>query len=72
MVGALVGLIALTSPRMLSLLVTNSNHWIDTSKFFAILDKRIDLDHYFVAHSRVAGTVILLTIAALGYFCWMQ
>ena len=64
---ALVGLLALISPRSFALVVEKANCWIDTSKFFSFLEKRIDLDHYAVRHSRVTGILVLVGTAILGW-----
>lgn len=65
--SALVGLLALISPRTFALVVEKANCWIDTSKFFSLLEKRIDLDRYAVRHSRVTGILVLVGTAILGW-----
>jgi hypothetical protein len=65
MLGA-VGLLALLSPSRFSALSTRGSQWIDTSKFFAKLDQRVDVDHYFLPHSRLLGGAVLVATALLA------
>ena len=64
---ALVGLLALISPRAFALVVDKGNYWIDTSKFFSLLERRVDIDDYAVRHSRVTGMITLAGTAILGW-----
>ena len=72
--SALIGLLALVSPRAFALVTAKGNRWIDTWRFFRLLDvklfrkldKWIDVDHYATGHSRLAGLALLVAAVTLG------
>ncbi len=60
---AALGLLALVSPHRFSVLATRGGHWVDTDRFFAALDKRIDVDQYVLPFSRILGGAVLAAAA---------
>jgi hypothetical protein len=74
---ALVGLIALASPRSFAAMAAFGNRWIDTWKLFKVsensflrrLDKWINLDGFAVRYSRAVGVAMLLVASLVGYLC---
>lgn len=62
-----VGLLALISPRQFADLATFSSRWIDTDRFFAIFDKRIDIDSRILPHSRLLGVLVLFSVGVLAF-----
>ena len=70
---ALIGLLALISPRAFSRVVAKCNSWVDTEDFFSAFRKRIDvgLDQFALSHSRLMGTATLVGTAILGYACFL-
>lgn len=69
--SALLGLIALVSPRVFQRLATQSKQWVDTEKYLAVLDRRIDVDSYFLRHCRVLGALVMVSVSIMGYL-WMS
>ena len=76
-VSASLGILALASPRVFSLLVARSNTWIDVNRFFPItnsrvfrlFDRRVDVDRYALRHSRKAGIAMLVAAVVLAGLC---
>lgn len=77
-IGALLGMLAVVSPRATTLLASKGNHWVDTRKLFHIpdnklfrtLDKWIETDQFTLRYSRLTGIVMLVGAAILGYLCF--
>jgi hypothetical protein len=63
----LVGVIAVVSPSRFARLATRSGRWVDTNKIVAVLDKRVDIDHYILPFSRLLGVAVLASVAVLIY-----
>ena len=70
-VGA-IGVLAIVSPRLFGAISTQGGKWIDSSKFFAIFDKRIDVDGPVLRHSRVLGVAVVASVLFLGYTVWVK
>lgn len=72
--SALVGLLAVVSPRVFSRVLTAGNYSVDTHKLFRIpdwklfriSDKWVDTDRFAVRYVRVTGIVILLGAAIVS------
>jgi len=62
-----VGLLGLAGPRFLTLVNTRSKQWIDSSKFFAFMDQSIDVDGFFLKHSRLFGLIALAAAGCMYY-----
>lgn len=67
---AAAGLLAVVAPRRFAALTQHSNHWVDTDKILATLDKKYDVDRYILPHSRIFGVIVLLGVAVLTAFVW--
>jgi hypothetical protein len=77
---AVVGLIAVVSPRALTLVATAGNHWFDTWRFLPVseksflrrLDRWIELDAFALRHCRALGCAVLVgaTLLAYGVIAW--
>jgi len=65
-ISALLGLIAVISPRWFQILATQGSQWVDTNKLLACLDKRFDIDCYILPHSRLLGATVLASLAVLA------
>ena len=63
-ISGLLGMIAMVSPRLFRWLSGRSSQWIDSSRALQFLDKRVDIDHYFLRHARLFGAVLVVTLAA--------
>ena len=63
----LMGLLALLSPRWFSRIATYTGQWIDSAKALAAFDKRVDIDQYALRHSRILGTLVVVSVSLLGY-----
>jgi hypothetical protein len=64
--GAL-GLVALVSPRWFAAIARAGNHWVDTSKWLAKFDTRVDVDSRLLPYSRHLGAAVIASVAALAF-----
>lgn len=62
-----LGLIAIVSPRRFASVSRGGGRWIDTSRLVEQMDRRIDLDHLAIRHSRLFGLAIVTAVAVLAY-----
>ena len=58
--------VAVVSPRRFAQLQERSNQWVNTNKLVALLDKRVDVDRFFMPHSRLLGVVVLASVVMLA------
>lgn len=65
---ATIGLIAVASPRWFARFDAIGSRWIDTSRWVAKLDRRIDVDARVLLHSRLLGGAVLTSV---GLIAWM-
>ncbi len=63
---ALVGLVALVSPRVFRTLAVRSNQWVDTDRVLACLDRRVDIDHHVLPFARPLGFAVLTAVAVIA------
>ncbi len=63
----LAGLIAVVSPQVFGRVASNGSRWYDSSRILAAFDKRIDIDHYVLRHTRVFGFAVLISAVVLAY-----
>lgn len=63
--AGLLGLVALASPKTFRSLAQFGGQWLDSSKLFAHLDKRIDVDRVVLPYSRALGAAVIATVAIL-------
>ena len=61
-----LGLLALVSPQTFSSVALRGGSWVDSSKYLAVLDKRIDIDQYVLPFSRVLGFSVLSSAVIIG------
>ena len=69
-VVAVLGLVALVSPRRFAALAQRGSKWIDTSRVVEAMDRRVDVDQHIIRHSRVFGVLVIvaaLVLASLFY-----
>ncbi len=59
------GLIGLAGPRFLETANRMSAKSIDSNRFFAVFDKSIETDRFFVKHARLFGCCALATAVVL-------
>ena len=62
----LIGLVAVLSPRCFSALAVRSNHWVDTAKLLACLDRPIDIDRHVLPFSRALGIAVIAAVCTMG------
>ena len=62
---AVVGLVAVVSPRHFATLARFGNRWIDTSHFLSKLDRRVDVDDRVLPYSRFLGASVLVALGAV-------
>ena len=61
------GLLGLVNPRFLEAVNSVSTKSFDSNRFFAVFDKSIDADQFFVKHARLFGVCAMATAAVLFY-----
>jgi hypothetical protein len=61
---AVVGFVALVSPKHFAALGRFGNRWIDTSAVLSKLDRRVDVDDRLLPYSRFLGASVLLALGA--------
>ena len=66
--SGLIGLIAVLSPKHFRFIATFSGRWVSTDRFLRWIDTRVDIDHWFLGHSRLFGAVLLVAIGVVAYF----
>lgn len=66
------GLLAVVSPRLFDSIAARGGTWIDSAKFLAVFDKRIDIDGPLLQHSRVFGVAVVTAVLFLGYSLWTR
>jgi hypothetical protein len=65
--AGLAGVIALVSPRHFAAIARAGNHWVDTSKWFAKLDSRVDVDSRLLPYSRQLGALVIASVGLLAF-----
>lgn len=63
---AVLGTTASIWPTCFRRLAAWGNTWIDTSRFVAVLDRRVDIDSFATRHSRTFGLCVLASILAMA------
>ena len=63
----LLGLLAVVSPQWFGQVATGCSRWIDSDKILAVFDKRIDVDTYFLRHSRILGALVIVSVCVLAW-----
>lgn len=66
----LVGFVALVSPTRFAAIATRGNTWVDSQKFLAVLDRKVDVDHLVLPFSRWLGLAVLTAAAFLATLYW--
>ena len=66
-VVTVLGLLAIFSPRLFSIIARRGGEWVDTNKLVEKLDKQIHIDHHMIRHSRVFGITVVAASVFLGY-----
>jgi hypothetical protein len=56
----------LLSPRLFQRIAAKGSHWIDTQRLIERLDRRYDVDHYILPHSRILGALVVASVVVLG------
>lgn len=63
---ASVGLLAMASPQRFKQLAIRGSNWVDSNKYLAMLDKRVDIDQHVLPFSRVLGFAVFSSAIILG------
>ncbi len=64
---AMLGLLALVSPKGFAQISHDSSRWVDTAKVLEKFDKPINIDEHVLRYSRVFGVAIMVACAVLSY-----
>jgi hypothetical protein len=66
--SGLMGLLAVASPRLFTIVSSKNSGWVDSARFFDFLDRRIDIDQFALDRPRAFGTLVLASVAVLAYW----
>lgn len=64
---AVVGIVAVVSPRHFATLARFGNRWVDTSEVLSKLDRRVDVDDRVLPYSRFLGASVLVALGAVWF-----
>ena len=67
--GGLAGLLSLVSPRAFAAVAQFSGQWVGPAKLQTSMDKRFNIDSFFLEHSRLFGVMVTTSIA---YLWWLS
>ncbi|HXU92156.1 MAG TPA: hypothetical protein VFP33_00720 [Gallionella sp.] len=68
LLGILAGLLLILKPQLVHATNRAASHWISTRRLNLILDRSINIEHWFYRHHRLTGTVAVLGAAYLFTF----
>ena len=63
----ILGIVALLAPRWFRGLATFSGRWVSADKYLQFLDRRVDIDRWFLDRSRAFGAVLLAVVGTLMF-----
>lgn len=66
--SGILGLLAIVSPRCFVRTAAACSRWVDSERLLRVFDRRIDVDHWMLPHSRALGALVVLSVLLLGYF----
>ncbi|MFI4875188.1 MAG: hypothetical protein ACIALR_07620 [Blastopirellula sp. JB062] len=64
-------MVAVVCPACFEQLASISGNWIDTDRWWAILDHRIDIDQYVLMRPRLFGSIVIAASIYLGYLLYL-
>ncbi|MBN1853608.1 MAG: diguanylate cyclase [Pirellulales bacterium] len=67
-ISAMVGALALASPKLFSVVAEVGGIWINTPKSSLIFDKSINIDRFVIKHSRKFGFLVIVVVTYLAIF----
>jgi hypothetical protein len=70
-VMVLIGLTAFFSPKQFAAISKASSQWVDTQRYWDVLDKRVDVDRVALRHSRLFGLVVVAGALLLAWVYWV-
>lgn len=62
----LLGLVAVIRPPCFHALAWHGSTWVDSNRWVALLDRRIDVDAYVLPHARLFGCLLLAAMLRLA------
>lgn len=63
----IAGSIAFINPRLFERFARAGSQWVDTSRWFAVMDRRVDIDQFVLRHARWFGLAVLIATSALWF-----
>lgn len=69
--SAVAGLVAVVCPTCFQRLAGLGGSWIDTDRWWAVLDQRVDIDQFVLRRPRLFGAIVVAASAYLGYLLYL-
>jgi hypothetical protein len=69
---ALIGLVAVVSPKRFAAISRSSSQWVDTSRWWAVFDRQVDVDTVALRHSRLLGLAVIASSLLLAWLYWTR
>lgn len=70
--SAVAGLVAVVCPNCFQRLAGFSGSWVDTDRWWEVLDRRVDIDQFVLRRPRLFGAVVFTASAYLGYLLFVS
>ncbi len=67
-----IGLLAILSPRHFTAVSQASSQWVDTRRFWEMLDKQVDVDRVALRYCRSFGLLVVAAAVWLFLVYWTQ
>ena len=64
---AMLGLLAVLSPKWFAQLANRSSRWVDTSRYLRRLDEPVDVDKHVLRYSRIFGAAVIMSAVLLTW-----
>lgn len=64
---AVLGMLAVVSPRHFAQIADRGSQWVDSSQFFRRLDEPLNPDKHVLRYSRIFGVAVLFSVLFLGW-----
>ncbi|UUO08556.1 hypothetical protein M4951_09590 [Blastopirellula sp. J2-11] len=70
--SAVAGIVAVVCPTCFQRLAGIGGSWVDTDRWWAVLDQRVDIDRFVLQRPRLFGSIVIAASAYLGYLLYLK